>query len=192
MKQNNVGAPMERVALDIIGPLPISYKMNKYALIVTDYFTKRVEGYTMPDMETTAIVDNLDNHFFYRFGIHSQMHSDQGRHLMLDETCILPDSTVYKLTATCIRDPPFCTLKQNETQTEMMKTDDAEIQTEMRQQISTQTEEDKRVMQVTSATHTRRIILMEEEVQLEIEDNRIVVEKETETEEDYMDLDFYH
>ncbi|CAG2249075.1 unnamed protein product [Mytilus edulis] len=79
MKQYNVGAPMERVALDIIGPLPISYKNNKYALIVTDYFTKWVEGFPMPDMETTTIVDNLVNHFFCRFGIPCQMHSDQGR-----------------------------------------------------------------------------------------------------------------
>ncbi|VDI64008.1 Hypothetical predicted protein [Mytilus galloprovincialis] len=70
---------MERVALDIIGPLPISYKNNKYALIVTDYFTKWVEGFPMPDMETTTIVDNLVNHFFCRFGIPCQMHSDQGR-----------------------------------------------------------------------------------------------------------------
>ncbi|CAG2235912.1 unnamed protein product [Mytilus edulis] len=69
----------KRVALDITGTPPISYKNNKYALIVTDYFTKWVEGFPMPDMETTTIVDNLVNHFFCRFGIPCQMHSDQGR-----------------------------------------------------------------------------------------------------------------
>ncbi|VDI58074.1 Hypothetical predicted protein [Mytilus galloprovincialis] len=79
MKQYNVGAPMERVALDIIGPLPISYKNNKYALIVTDYFTKWVEGFPHARYGNYYIVDNLVNHFFCRFGIPCQMHSDQGR-----------------------------------------------------------------------------------------------------------------
>jgi hypothetical protein len=45
MKQYCVGAPMERVALDLIGPLPLSHKGNKYVLIVSDYFTKWAEGY---------------------------------------------------------------------------------------------------------------------------------------------------
>jgi hypothetical protein len=36
MKQYCVGAPMERVALDLIGPLPLSHKGNKYVLIVSD------------------------------------------------------------------------------------------------------------------------------------------------------------
>jgi hypothetical protein len=57
MKQYCVGAPMERVALDLIGPLPLSHKGNKYVLIVSDYFTKWAEGYPIPDMETTTIVD---------------------------------------------------------------------------------------------------------------------------------------
>ena len=50
MKQYCVGAPMERVAFDLIGPLPLSHKGNKYVLIVSDYFTKWAEGYPMPDM----------------------------------------------------------------------------------------------------------------------------------------------
>ncbi|CAC5417413.1 unnamed protein product [Mytilus coruscus] len=92
-----------------------------------------------------------------------------------DETCILPDGTVYKLTATWIQDPSFCILKEKETQTEML-----------RQQMATQTEEDRRVVQVTSATQTRRIIVIEKKVQT-VEDNRIVVDKETEEE-----LNFRH
>jgi hypothetical protein len=63
MKQYCVGAPMERVALDLIGPLPLSHKGNKYVLIVSDYFTKWAEGYPIPDMETTTIVDNCVTNF---------------------------------------------------------------------------------------------------------------------------------
>ncbi len=40
MQQYNVGAPMERIALDVMGPLPLSERGNKYLLIVADYFTK--------------------------------------------------------------------------------------------------------------------------------------------------------
>ncbi len=40
MHQYRVGAPMERVAMDILGPLPESHLGNKYILIVGDYFTR--------------------------------------------------------------------------------------------------------------------------------------------------------
>ncbi|VDI04194.1 Hypothetical predicted protein [Mytilus galloprovincialis] len=79
MKQYQVGAPMERVALDIIGPFPLSKKGNKYALIVSDYFTRWAEGYPMPDMETKTIIDNFVNNFVCRFGVPRQIHTDQGR-----------------------------------------------------------------------------------------------------------------
>ncbi|CAG2219654.1 unnamed protein product [Mytilus edulis] len=102
-----------------------------------------------------------------------------------DESCILPDGTVYKLSATWIPDPSFHSLKSKDTQTEELQL----------QQTSTQTE-DKRVVLATTATQTRRVVKIETEVQTE--DCRIVVEKETEEEldldieEEYMDFDFYH
>ena len=40
LQQYNVGAPMERVAIDVLGPLPQSRNGNKYLLIAMDYFTK--------------------------------------------------------------------------------------------------------------------------------------------------------
>ena len=41
------GVPMERVCIDIVGPFPESTSGNKYALVVTDYFTKFVEIYPL-------------------------------------------------------------------------------------------------------------------------------------------------
>lgn len=70
---------MERVALDIIGPFQLSKKVNKYALIVSDYFARWAEGYPMPDMETKTIIDNFANNFVCRFGVPRQIHTDQGR-----------------------------------------------------------------------------------------------------------------
>jgi hypothetical protein len=45
------GAPMERVAMDILGPLPLTYQGNRYVLVVMDLFTKWTEAYPLPDQE---------------------------------------------------------------------------------------------------------------------------------------------
>ncbi|CAG2199376.1 unnamed protein product [Mytilus edulis] len=78
MKRYNVGVPLERVAMDLVGPFPLSYKGNKYALVVSDYFTKWAEGYPLPDMEAHTVVDSFIKNFICRFGIPRQIHTDQG------------------------------------------------------------------------------------------------------------------
>ena len=40
LKKYVSGAPMERLTLDILGPLPVSDFGNKYLLIMGDYFSK--------------------------------------------------------------------------------------------------------------------------------------------------------
>ena len=47
LKQYLTGEPLERVGLDILGPLPATYKGNRYILVVIDYFTKWAEAYPM-------------------------------------------------------------------------------------------------------------------------------------------------
>ena len=38
------GIPMERIAIDILGELPITTNGNKYILVIADYFTKWAEA----------------------------------------------------------------------------------------------------------------------------------------------------
>jgi hypothetical protein len=51
MGQFIVGEPMERVAMDILGPLPMSKNGNKYVLVISYLFTKWTEALPIPDRE---------------------------------------------------------------------------------------------------------------------------------------------
>ena len=92
MQTYNVGAPMERVALDILGPLPVSERGNKYVLVIGDYFSKWTEGYAIPDQEAITVARVVVEEFITRFGVPRQIHSDQGRNfesLVFQEMCKL-------------------------------------------------------------------------------------------------------
>ena len=73
-----VGGPLDRVATDILGPLPTSMKGNNYVLVATDHFTKWVEILPIPDMRARTCADYLLNEVFARFGTPLTLHSDQG------------------------------------------------------------------------------------------------------------------
>ena len=57
MAQYNVRASMERIAVDVLGPLPTSDSRNKYLLIVVDYFTKWTEAFPMQNTEATKVAE---------------------------------------------------------------------------------------------------------------------------------------
>ena len=80
MKQYIVGGTMERVAMDILGPLPETYSLgNKYVLVVTDYFTRWVEAYPLPNQEAWTVARSFVKEFICRYGVPLQVHTDQGR-----------------------------------------------------------------------------------------------------------------
>ena len=78
------GMPMEKVALDIMGPLPRSNRGNRYLLVLSDYFTKWVEAYAIPNQEE----------FVCRFGVPLSVHTDQGKQFesaLFQELCDMLD-----------------------------------------------------------------------------------------------------
>ncbi|GFX48941.1 retrovirus-related Pol polyprotein from transposon 412 [Trichonephila clavipes] len=62
----NVGAPFERIAFDILGPLPRTASGNKYLLVVMDYFTKWPEVYPIPDQEAPTVAEAVVQHWISR------------------------------------------------------------------------------------------------------------------------------
>lgn len=90
LKLYNVGAPWERIALDVAGPFPTSDSGNKYILVVMDYFTKWPEAFAIPNQEAVTIAEKLVNEVCCRFGVPLEIHSDQGRNFesaVFQETC---------------------------------------------------------------------------------------------------------
>ena len=79
LQQHLVGAPMERVAVDIVGPLPRTDNGIIYILSAIDYFTKWPEAYALPDQESETVAGALLGGIFSRFGVPDTLHSDQGR-----------------------------------------------------------------------------------------------------------------
>ena len=80
----HAGAPLERVHVDILGPIKTSSSGNKYVLMVICQFTKWIEAYALPDQMTATTVSALVNNFFARFGCPLQIHSDQGSNFTSD------------------------------------------------------------------------------------------------------------
>lgn len=78
MKTYIVGEPLERISIDILGPVPRTHRGNKYILVVTDYFTRYAEAYSLPNIEAVTVADKLLEEFICRFGLPLQIHTDQG------------------------------------------------------------------------------------------------------------------
>ena len=57
--QSSVSSFLERIAIDVVGPLPKTERGNVYILSVTDYFTKLVQGYEMPDQTAQTVADDV-------------------------------------------------------------------------------------------------------------------------------------
>lgn len=84
--------PYERVALDVLGPLPETGRKYKYILVIGDYFSKLTEVFPLPNQEAHTIAKVLVEEWVCRFGTPHSIHSAQGRSFesaLFRETCQL-------------------------------------------------------------------------------------------------------
>ncbi|UYV64922.1 K02A2.6-like [Cordylochernes scorpioides] len=92
MREYNMGAPFERIAIDVAGPFPVTEGGNKYILVAMDYSTKWPEAYAIPNQEATTVAKVLMDNLICRFGVPLELHSDQGRNFeagVFQELCRL-------------------------------------------------------------------------------------------------------
>ena len=73
------GAPMERVHIDFLGPLPKTPRGNEHILMMVDQFTKWVECVPLPSQTADVTARAAVDEFFSRFGCPLHIFSDQGR-----------------------------------------------------------------------------------------------------------------
>ncbi len=79
MTEYQAGAPMERVHIDFLGPLPKTANGNEHCLVMVDQFTKWVECVPLPSQKADVTAKAAIDSFFSRFGYPCQLFSDQGR-----------------------------------------------------------------------------------------------------------------
>ena len=81
------GYPMQRVHMDMAGPLPKTKKGNMYILTVQCSFTKWIEAYPMRNQRAVTCTRAFIHNWVCRYGVPDRIHSDQGRNF---------ESTIYK------------------------------------------------------------------------------------------------
>ena len=78
MKLFHAGAPMEKIHIDILGPLKCTTQNNKYILVMIDQFTKWIELSALSEQTSELTAKALVDQFISRFGTPHLIVSDQG------------------------------------------------------------------------------------------------------------------
>ncbi len=76
--RNSTLEPFERVAIDILGPLPEADDGSKYLIVLQDYFTKWPEVTAVKSVESDTVQSWLTNEIIPRYGCFSELITDQG------------------------------------------------------------------------------------------------------------------
>ncbi|KAH0820908.1 hypothetical protein GEV33_001883 [Tenebrio molitor] len=70
--------PLEAIACDLMGPYPRTPSGNRFILVVTDLFSRWVEGFAIPTSTTSVIVRLLEEEVFTRQGYPGAIITDNG------------------------------------------------------------------------------------------------------------------
>ena len=72
-----MGNPFERIAMDVVGPLPKTRKGHEYILVVSDYATRYPEAIPLRKFTALSVAEHLLD-LFAKFGIPKEILTDQG------------------------------------------------------------------------------------------------------------------
>ena len=93
---------MQRIHIDIVGPLPQPRSSKRYILMVQCSFTKWAEAFAIPNQCATTCARVLVKNWVCQYGVLDSMHSDQGRNfksLVFEEMCHLLEINKTQSTA---------------------------------------------------------------------------------------------
>ena len=74
--------PFEKIAIDILGPLPTTVRKNRYCLCVIDIFTRYPIIIPIPNQRTVTVATVLTEKVFCEFGFPAELLSDRGTNFM--------------------------------------------------------------------------------------------------------------
>lgn len=97
----SASCPLELITTDIMGPLPCTPRQNKYILVICDHFSKWVQAYALSTMRAEDVAACIVD-FFFKFGIATNILSDQGKNYQSDlfkQVCELLDVNKLQTTA---------------------------------------------------------------------------------------------
>lgn len=97
-----VTRPFQKVALDIVGPLPKTHAGNQYIFTFQDHFSKYPEAFPLSDLKATTIANVFVEELICRHGTPEKLLTDQGTNFTSErfqEICKLLDIEKLQTTA---------------------------------------------------------------------------------------------
>ena len=82
----------ERIAMDVVGPLPESREGNKYILVLSDYASRFALTVAMEDQKAKTVAFHLTDKIISKYGAPEKVLTDQGTNFLsklIEEICIL-------------------------------------------------------------------------------------------------------
>ena len=76
--------------MDIVGPLPKTQRINRYMLVVIDYYTRWPKGFALEHHNAHSVALRLISEIISRYGAPDVIHTDQGTNVeskLIAELC---------------------------------------------------------------------------------------------------------
>ncbi|KAE9186373.1 hypothetical protein PF004_g23106 [Phytophthora fragariae] len=78
MPIHELSGPFSLLVVDAVGPLVATPRGKKFILVFADYFTRWVEAFAIPRLDTTTFVETMVSEVISRHGIPERLLSEQG------------------------------------------------------------------------------------------------------------------
>ena len=97
-----VEGAFDRVAVDALGPFPVTDNGNRYILVFSDYYTRWPEAFAVPSIDAPRVAHLLINEILARHGSPRTLLSDRGSNFLssvVKEVCKIMDTRKTQTTA---------------------------------------------------------------------------------------------